>query len=175
MPGHPNLLQNKKRQYLGKGLSYFVYLLHVVARLWKLVLSCRFSWVWPCMSKALWYKNRQYLWKGLRDFVDFLYVFICILLDIHWSYKNLLILAGAVRHRLSELENYMRYQVDLLLRLKLAILCYDLKMLLTNRFAGFFTFDLFDLLILIPRVPLLHCTCYRYYRTSGRGRNYPMN
>ena len=51
----------------------------------------------------------------------------------------------------------MRYQVDFLLPLKLqknAILGYDPKILLANCFAGFFTFDLFDLLILIP---VIHC------------------
>ena len=69
-----------------------------------------------------------------------------------------------VRHRLSayqavrcfkltKLDNYMRYQVDFLLPLKLqkyAVLGYDPKVLLANQFAGFFTIDLFDMLILIP-------------------------
>ena len=32
-----------KFQYLGKGLSYFIYLLHEVAHSWKLVLSWSFS------------------------------------------------------------------------------------------------------------------------------------
>ena len=47
----------------------------------------------------------------------------------------------------------MSYQVDILLPLKLQkILCYFglcYKILLAYQFAGFFTFDLFDLLILI--------------------------
>ena len=47
----------------------------------------------------------------------------------------------------------MRYQVDFLLPLKLQrISCYFglcRKILLANQVAGFFTFDLFDLLILI--------------------------
>ena len=50
----------------------------------------------------------------------------------------------------------MRYQVDFLLPLKLQkISCYFglcRKILLANQFPGFFTFDLFDLLTLIPRV-----------------------
>ena len=49
----------------------------------------------------------------------------------------------------------MRYQVDFLLPLKLQKICYFglcHKMLLANRFAGSFTFNLFDLLILIPWV-----------------------
>ena len=52
----------------------------------------------------------------------------------------------------------MRYQVDFLLPLKLQkISCYFglcHKILLPSQFAGFFTFDLFDLLILILGV---HC------------------
>ena len=47
----------------------------------------------------------------------------------------------------------MRYQVDFLLPLKLQKMSYYFglcrKILLVNQFAGFFTFELFDLLILI--------------------------
>ena len=50
----------------------------------------------------------------------------------------------------------MRYQVDFLLPLKLQKISYYFglcwKILLANQFAGFFTFDLFGLLILIPGV-----------------------
>ena len=49
----------------------------------------------------------------------------------------------------------MRYQVDFLLPLKLQKICYFAlcrKKLLANHFAGFFTFDLFNLLILIPGI-----------------------
>ena len=51
----------------------------------------------------------------------------------------------------------MRYQVDFMLPLKLQKICYFglyCKILSANWFAGFFTFDLFDLLTLIPGV---HC------------------
>ena len=90
-------------------------------------------------------------------------------MDIHWSYQNLLFWAGIVWHRLSanqiircfklkKLKNYMRYQVDFLLPLKLQKISYYFglcqKILLANQFAGFFTSDLFDLLISIPGV---HC------------------
>ena len=67
---------------------------------------------------------------------------------------------GSQPTRLSDvvnLKNYMRYQVDFLLPLKLQKICYFglcHKILLVNQFAVFFTFDLFDLLILIPGV---HC------------------
>ena len=105
----------------------------------------------------------------MGDFIDFLHVVICILLNIHWSYQNLLFWAGIVRHRLSanqivrcfklrKLKNYMRYQVDFLLPLKLQKISYYFglcwKLLLANQFAGFFTFDLFDLIILILE---FHC------------------
>ena len=80
--------------------------------------------------------DQQYLWIGLSDFVGFLQVVIWILLDIHWSYKNMLFWAGIIRHSLSanqivrcfklkKLESNRRYQVDFLLPLKLEELsCY---------------------------------------------------
>ena len=123
----------------------------------------------PKFSEAT---NHQYLWKWSCDFVDFLLVVICILLDIHWNYKNMLFWAGVVRHshsvnqivkcfKLKKLKKDMRYQVDFLLPLKLEeILCYDPKILLFNNFAGYFNFGLFDLLNIIPEV---HCyieLCY---------------
>ena len=59
--------------------------------------------------------------------------------------------------KLKKLKNYMNYQVDFLLPLKLQKTYYfELywKILLANQFAGFSTFDLFSLLILILGV---HC------------------
>ena len=107
----------------------------------------------------------MYLTNDLMNWADWLND-ICILrvMDIHWSYQNLLFWAGIVWHRLSanqigrcfklkKLKNYMRYQVDFFLPLKLQKISYYFglcrKILLANQFAGFFTFDLFDLLILI--------------------------
>ena len=133
------------------------------------VLSCRFSWVWSACPKFSEVTNHQFLWKGSCDFVDFLQVVICILLDIHWSYKNMLFWVGIVRHSLSanqivrcfklkNLKNNLRYQVDFLLPLKLEkILCYFglwPQNTLSESVCGIFTFDLFDLLNLIPGV---HC------------------
>ena len=115
--------------------------------------------------------NHQYLEKGLNDFVDFLQVVICILLDIHWSHKNMVFWAGIVRYNLStnqivrcfklkKLEKDMKYQVGFFLPLKLEkISCYfDSKILLANQFAGFFTFA-FLTFKLNTGGPLLHCTC----------------
>ena len=86
----------------------------------------------PKFSEAT---NHQYLWKGSSDFVDFLQIVICILLDIHRSYKNMLFWAGLFRHSLSanqivrcfklkKLKNHMRWQFDFLLPLKLEEICY---------------------------------------------------
>ena len=65
--------------------------------------------------------------------------------------------------KLKKFKSYMRYHVDSLLPLKLQkISCYFglcRKILLANQLAGFFTFDLFDLLILILGGQLLYCTC----------------
>ena len=145
--------------------TYFVYLFHVVTHPGKLhcyhVVLVGYGPACPKFSKI---KNRQYLWKEFSHFVDFLHAVICILLDIHSSYQHLLFWAGIVRHRIStnqivtccklkKLENYMRYQVDFLLPLKLQkISCYFWicrKILLAYQFAGFLTFELFDLLIVI--------------------------
>ena len=118
-------------------MRYFVCLLHFVTYLWKLqcyhVVLVGHGPVCPKFSETT---NHQYLSKGLIDFVEFLQVVICILLDIHWSYKNMLFWAGIVRHsllakhivrcfKLKKLKKNMRYQVDFLLPLKLEeISCY---------------------------------------------------
>ena len=111
----------------------------------------------------------MYLANDLMKWADWLND-TCILrvVDIHWSYQNLLFWAGIVWHRLSanqivrcfklkKLKNYMRYQVNFSLSLKLQKIYYFglcWKIILANQFAGFFTFDLLDLLILIAGV---HC------------------
>ena len=114
----------------------------------------------------------MYLRNDLIKWADWLND-ICILrvlraMDIHWSYQNLLFQADIVWYRLSanqivrcfkikKLKRYMRYQVDFLLPLKLQKIYYFglcRKILLANQFAGFFTFDLCDVLILILGV---HC------------------
>ena len=85
----PRFSKITKQQYLWEGLSYFLYLLHVVTHSWKLqcyhVVSVGYVASCPKFSEAT---NHQYLRKGSCDFVDFLQV-ICILLDIHWSYKKM--------------------------------------------------------------------------------------
>ena len=95
--------------------------------------------------------------------------------------QNLLFCVGIVRYRLSgnqifrcfklkKVKDYMRYQDDFLLLLKLqryAILDDDPRILLANQFAAFFTFDLFDLFILIPRV---HCYIVHFLYVSDTVR-----
>ena len=64
-------------------------------------------------------------------------------------------------------KSCMRYQVDFLIPLKLQKISYYFglcrQILLTNKFAGFFTFDLYDLLIVIPGV---HCNIVLVQRFS---------
>ena len=160
----PRFSKISKQQYLWERLSYFVYLLHAVTHPWKVqcyhVDLVGYRPTCPKFPET----TNQYFWKGSCDFVGFLQAVICILLDIHWSYKNVLFWAGIVRHSLSanqtvrcfklkKLKKDMRHQVDFLLPFKLeycAILVDDLKILLANQFAGFLTFGLFDWLNLIP-------------------------
>ena len=98
---------------------------------------------------------------------------ICILrvIDIHWSYQNLLFWAGIVWDRLSanvlnlkKVENYTSYQVDILLPMKLQKISYYFglcwKILLANQFADFLYFWLVWLVNLNTRGLLLHCTCF---------------
>ena len=119
---------------LWEGLSYFVYLLHAVTTPWKLqcynVVLVGYG---PASPKFFEATNHQHLWKGSCDFVDFFQLVICILLNIHWSYKNMPFWADIVRHSLSanqivvgkKLKNDMRHQADFLLALKLEdMLCY---------------------------------------------------
>ena len=110
--------------------------------LFCLFVACSYTFVeatvlsygpaYPKFSEAT---NHQYLWKWSCAFVDFLLVVICILLDIHWNYKNMLFWAGIVRHshsvnqivkcfKLKKLKKDMMYQVDFLLPLKLEEIFY---------------------------------------------------
>ena len=86
-------------------------------------LSCHFNWVGSSMPKILWNNKSLISLESIDWFCRF---FAYILLDILWSYENLLFQAGIYRHRLSDnqivrcfklekLENYMRYQGDFLL------------------------------------------------------------
>ena len=86
------------------------------------VLSC-FSWYGPACPKFSEATNHQYLWKGLSDFVDCLQVVICVLLDIHGSYKNMLLWAGIVRQSLSTNQ---------------IVRCFKLKKLKNNEVSSWF-------------------------------------
>ena len=118
------VLQNNKATIcLGRVELFCLFVACSYTSMEATVLSCRFSWVWSACPKFSEVTNHQFLWKGSCDFVDFLQVVICILLDIHWSYKNVLFwaaLSGIASQpfRLSDvlnrkkLEHDMRYQVD---------------------------------------------------------------
>ena len=104
----------------------------------------------------------------------FLQAVISILLDIHWSYKNMLFWTGIVRYslsanqivrcfRLKKPKKYMRYQVDFLLPLKLEeILCYFglwPQNTLDQSICRMFYFWLVWLVKRKTRGPLLHYSC----------------
>ena len=105
MPGHVQDSPNNKitkPQYLWEGLSYFVYLLHVVTHSWKVqcyhVVLVGYGPACPKFSEAT---SRQYFLKWSCAFADFSLVLKCILLDIHWNYKNMLFSADIFRHSVS--------------------------------------------------------------------------
>ena len=171
----PRFSKITKQQYLWEGWAILFILLHVVAHPWKLqcyhVVLVDYGLACPKFSEAT---NHQYLWKGLSDFVDFLQVVIfCILLDIHWSYENMLFWAGIVRHSLSanqivrcfklkKFKKDMSYQVDSLLPLKLEEIL--LLWVMTQNSIGqsvcrIFYFWLVWLVKLNIEGPLIHCTC----------------
>ena len=131
------------------------------------VLLCRFSWVCSSMFKVLW-KNKSPISSDMIEW------FCCILLDIHWSYKNMLFWTGIVRYslsanqivrcfRLKKPKKYMRYQVDFLLPLKLEeILCYFglwPQNTLDQSICRMFYFWLVWLVKRKTRGPLLHYSC----------------
>ena len=97
----PRFSKISKQQYLWERLSYFVYLLHFVTHPWKLQYYVDLVGYGPTCPKFPEATNHQYLWKGSCNFVDFLQAVICILLDIDWTYKNMLFWAGIVRDSLS--------------------------------------------------------------------------
>ena len=109
-----------KQRYLWEVLNYFVYLLHLVRHPWKLqcyyVVLFGYGLVCPKFSETT---NHQYPWKELRDFVDCSQVVICILLNIHGSYKSMLFWAGIVGHslpqpiRLSDVLNLKKLEDDM--------------------------------------------------------------
>ena len=80
----PTFPEITKRQHLRKGLSYFVYLLHVVTHPEKLhyYLGVLVGYGLAC-SKFSKITNGQYQWKRLSDFAHSLHVVIYLVLDIH--------------------------------------------------------------------------------------------
>ena len=169
--GMPSILQNNKLLIsLGKVKLFCWFVTYSYTSREARVLLCCFSWVWSGRPKVLW--NSKSLIKGWVILLIFcLYLFASCWISIEatniCSFGLVLSANQIVRcFKLKKLENYMRYQVDFLLPLKLQkIYYYGLcrKILLANQFAGFFTFELFDFLILILGGPLLHCTCLIWF------------
>ena len=149
---YPRFSKITKQQYLWEGLSYFVYLLHVVTHLWKIqyyhLVLVGYVPACPKFSGAT---NHQCLWRWSCEFVDFLLVVICILLDIQWNDKNMLFWTGIVRHshsvnQIVECFKLKKLKKDMSINLIFcfhwnqkkyyAILGYDPKILLVNQFVG---------------------------------------
>ena len=138
---------------------------------YSVINAVRYGTAFPQFSEIA---NRQ------DFFADFLNVVIYMLLDVHWRYKNMLFCVGNVRHehlanqiascfKLKKFKTIWGIKLIILcivrqplkLQKYYAILGYDPNILLPNQFAGRFTFDLFHLLILIPRV---HCYIVLFWR-----------
>ena len=168
----PNLLHNKKAPVPLRRVELFclfVALMSNYTHLWK--LQCYHAILFgycPACPKFSEITNRQYLWKAFSDFVDFLHVVICILLDIHWSYKICyfglaLSSINSQPTRFSDVLNLKNSKTMWGTKLifcyhwsyeKYANLGYGPQKFLADQFAEFFTFDVFNLLILVQRV---HC------------------
>ena len=133
------------------------------------VLSCRFSRVWSGMPKVLWSNKSPISLKMVVWFCWFFASSYLHLVRYPLKLQKYAFWTGIFRHSLSanqivrcfklkNLKNNLRYQVDFLLPLKLEkILCYFglwPQNTLSESVCGIFTFDLFDLLNLIPGV---HC------------------
>ena len=142
------------------------------------VLSCCSSWIWSSMPTFIWNNKLEISLERVEWFCWFFALILYILLDIHWSYKIVLFQAGIVRHRLSarqivrsfklkKLENYMRYQIEFLLPLKLQNISYYFRLWSQNTFdqlvCRIFYFWLIWLVNLKTGDPLLHCTCFRWF------------
>ena len=113
----------------------------------------------------------MYFTNDLMNWADWLNICILRVMDIHWSYQNLLFWAGIVWHRLStneivrsfklkKLRSYMRYQVDFLLPWKLQKI--SLFWVMLENTVGQSVCRIFWFVWLVnlnTRGPLLHCTC----------------
>ena len=65
----------------------------------KVALFCLFvTCCYTSMKLHCYHIDFQYLWKVSYAFVDFLQAVVCLLLDIHWRYRNMLFWTGIVRH-----------------------------------------------------------------------------
>ena len=169
----PRLSKITKQQYLWEGLSYFVYLLNVVTQPWK--LQCHNVVLAEYGLHAQSSQKQQITNIFGKGRVDFLQVIICILLDIHWSYKNMLFWVGIVRHsfsavkivrwcKLKKLKKDMRYWVYFLLPWKLKEILRHFGLWPQNTLGQsvcrIFYFWLVWLVKRNTGGPLLHCTCF---------------
>ena len=142
------------------------------------VLSCHFSWVWSGMPKVLWNNKLPISLERVEWFCACSYLH---LVRYALKLKKYAILTGIFRHmisanqigrcfKLKRLENYMRYQVNFLLPLKLQKIpcCFGLWLQITlgQSVCRIFYFWLVWLVKLNTGGPLLHCTWFSQYYLS---------
>ena len=173
-----NLLQNNSANIFGKSWVICLCVACSYTLMEATVLSCPFSWVLSCMPKVLW--NNQSPISVER--VEWFSWFFCMqLFSSCWIFIEATKLCyfgmalsciGSQPVILSDILNLKNSETMWVIKLifcfhwsykkHYAILGYDpkkLKKLLVIFFAGFFTFDLFDLLIVISGV---HCYILLY-------------
>ena len=176
--GMLNLLQNNCANIFGKSWVICLFVAFSYTLMEATVLSCPFSWVWSCIPKVLW--NNQSPISMER--VEWFSWFFCMqLFSSCWIFIEATKLCyfgmalsciGSQPVILSDILNLKNSETMWVIKLifcfhwsykkHYAILGYDpkkLKKLLVIFFAGFFTFDLFDLLIVISGV---HCYILLY-------------
>ena len=132
MPGHVQLLQKEKAAICPERAELFCLFVacSFTSMKTRVLLCLIIVGYWPACLKFSEATNQQNLWKGSIDFVDFLQLVIWILLDIHWSHKNMTFSTVIVKHKftpnqivkcfkLKNLTNDMRYQDHLFLSMKL--------------------------------------------------------
>ena len=132
-----------------------------------------FCWIWPSISKILWNNKLAISLERVEWFCWFFACSYLHLVNIPWSYNNMLFWVGIVRHRLSanqivrcfklkKHENCMRWQVDFLLSLKLQKICYFglwPQNTLGQSVCRIFYFWLVWIVNFNTGGLLLHCTC----------------
>ena len=129
-----NLLQNNSANIFGKSWVICLFVACSYTLMEATVLSCPFSWVWSCMPKVLWNNQSpisvervEWLsWFFSMQLFSSCWIFIEATKLCYFGMALSCIGSHIVRYfKLKKLGNYVSYQVDFLLPLKLQkTLCY---------------------------------------------------